>query len=134
MSAKMTPKQKSQYTDFVNQMRDTILVFRNPALVKSLMPSEWRDLARREVPKKERVTLRIDADVLRFFRKLGNGYQAELNGVLRAFMLARLAEVLGPREEAELDAIDPLDAIDLELEASITETLEMLRRKRLGTR
>lgn len=132
MSAKMTPKQKSQYTDFVNQMRDTILVFRNPALVKSLMPSEWRDLARHEMPKKERVTLRIDADVLRFFRKLGNGYQAELNGVLRAFMLARLAEVLGPREEAEIDAVDELGETEQRLEVMLAADLEMLRRSRLG--
>tara|TARA_R110002051_G_scaffold36609_5_gene79308 strand:- start:2279 stop:2680 length:402 start_codon:yes stop_codon:yes gene_type:complete len=132
MPAKMTPKQKSQYTDFVNQMRDTILVFRNPALVKSLMPSEWRDLARKEVPKKERVTLRIDADVLRFFRKLGNGYQAEVNGVLRAFMLARLAEVLGPREEAEIDAVDDLEETAQRLEASLAAELDLLRRRRLG--
>ncbi|WP_458791083.1 BrnA antitoxin family protein [Yoonia sp. MH D7] len=109
MSAKMTAKQKANYTNYVDQMRETILVFRSPALVGSLMPIEWRDLARKEVPKKEKVSLRIDADVIRFYRKVGNGYQAEMNGVLRSFMLARLAEVLGPREEAEIDAVSEED-------------------------
>ncbi len=132
MPAKMTIKQKANYTNYVEQMRDTLYVFRNPALVGSLMPADWRDLARKEVPKKEKVSLRIDADVMRFFRKVGNGYQAEMNGVLRAFMLARLAEVLGPREEAEIDEVCEDEQTVQGLEASMVNTLEDFRKARLG--
>jgi uncharacterized protein (DUF4415 family) len=34
-------------------------------------------------PQKERVTLRLDADVLTWFRRQGRGYQARINAVLR---------------------------------------------------
>ena len=35
------------------------------------------------------VSLRLDADVLRFFRGFGAGYQTRINEVLKAFMHAR---------------------------------------------
>jgi uncharacterized protein (DUF4415 family) len=35
------------------------------------------------------VSLRLDADVLRFFRGFGAGYQTRINEVLKAFMQAR---------------------------------------------
>jgi uncharacterized protein (DUF4415 family) len=37
---------------------------------------------------KEQVTLRIDPDVLKFFRKQGRGYQSVMNSVLRKYMEA----------------------------------------------
>lgn len=39
-------------------------------------------------PKKQ-ITLRIDPDVLTFFRKQGRGYQTAINAVLRKYMEAR---------------------------------------------
>jgi uncharacterized protein (DUF4415 family) len=39
-------------------------------------------------PKKQ-ITLRIDPDVLTFFRKHGRGYQSTMNAVLRKYMEAR---------------------------------------------
>jgi uncharacterized protein (DUF4415 family) len=39
-------------------------------------------------PKKQ-ITLRIDPDVLTFFRKHGRGYQSMINAVLRKYMEAR---------------------------------------------
>jgi uncharacterized protein (DUF4415 family) len=43
------------------------------------------------------VSLRLDADVLRFFRGFGAGYQTRINEVLRAFMQARGTTVTVPR-------------------------------------
>ncbi len=48
---------------------------------------EWRERALelkhwRGLPKK-RVTLKLDADVLAWFRKMGRGYQWEINKALR---------------------------------------------------
>ena len=40
---------------------------------------------------KERVTLRLDADVLDWFRSAGPGYQTRINAVLRAYMQTRRA-------------------------------------------
>lgn len=38
---------------------------------------------------KERVTLRLDADVLDYFRSAGRGYQTRINAVLRAYVRNR---------------------------------------------
>lgn len=38
---------------------------------------------------KEQITLRIDPDVLKFFRKQGRGYQSTINAVLRKYMEAQ---------------------------------------------
>lgn len=37
---------------------------------------------------KQQVTLRIDSDVLEWFRKQGRGYQSNINALLRAYMEA----------------------------------------------
>ncbi len=42
-------------------------------------------------PKKQ-ITLRIDPDVLAFFRKQGRGYQSTINAVLRKYVEARKNE------------------------------------------
>ncbi len=64
------------------------------------IPEDWAALALEEpVPAKEKLTLRVDADVLRFFRLMGQGYLTQMNRVLRAFMHARLSGVVkGPEE------------------------------------
>lgn len=38
---------------------------------------------------KEQITLRLDPDVLKFFRKRGRGYQTTINAVLRKYMEAQ---------------------------------------------
>jgi uncharacterized protein (DUF4415 family) len=38
---------------------------------------------------KEQITLRLDADVLRYFRKTGRRYQTRINQVLRSFVDAQ---------------------------------------------
>ena len=40
-------------------------------------------------PPKEQVTLRLDVDVLKWFRSQGQGYQTQINALLRAYMEAR---------------------------------------------
>jgi len=41
-----------------------------------------------EPQKKEQITLRLDEDVLKYFRKSGRGYQTRINNALRAFVKA----------------------------------------------
>jgi len=43
-------------------------------------------------PKKQ-ITLRIDPDVLTFFRKQGKGYQSTINAVLRKYVESRKSRV-----------------------------------------
>jgi uncharacterized protein (DUF4415 family) len=40
------------------------------------------------VPKKALISLRIDADVIEWFRQQGAGYQSRMNALLRAYMEA----------------------------------------------
>jgi len=40
------------------------------------------------VERKQQVTLRLDADVLEWFRAQGKGYQSRINALLRAYMKA----------------------------------------------
>ena len=40
------------------------------------------------VQRKEQLTLRIDGDVLEWFKKQGQGYQTRINALLRAYMEA----------------------------------------------
>lgn len=39
---------------------------------------------------KQQITLRLDPDVLAFFRRHGKGYQTTINALLRRYMEARL--------------------------------------------
>ena len=39
-------------------------------------------------PPKKSLTLRLDADVLEWFRKKGEGYQTRINAILRTYMKA----------------------------------------------
>ena len=51
---------------------------------------EWFKHAKIVMPKpKEAVTLRLDPDVLTYFRKAGRGYQTRINAVLKAFVESR---------------------------------------------
>lgn len=40
------------------------------------------------VPPKQAVTMRLDVDVLNWFKAQGHGYQTRINKLLRAYMLA----------------------------------------------
>jgi len=44
------------------------------------------------LPHKQQVTLRIDADVLQWFKNRGRGYQSRINALLRAYMEAHRSE------------------------------------------
>jgi uncharacterized protein (DUF4415 family) len=59
------------------------------AVAKSSRPDWATDLVFDVREPKLAVSLRLDADVLRFFRGFGAGYQTRINEVLKAFMQAR---------------------------------------------
>jgi uncharacterized protein (DUF4415 family) len=48
----------------------------------------WDDAVLVYPPGKEPISLRVDEDVLAWFRKNGPGYQSRMNAVLRKFMTA----------------------------------------------
>ena len=51
------------------------------------LPEDWPERVIRGLPEpREEVALGLDADVLRWFRSLGAGYQDRINAALRAYM------------------------------------------------
>lgn len=67
------------------------------AVVRDADAPEWtpemfaRAVARKglkAVPKKALLSLRIDSDVIEWFRQQGPGYQSRMNALLRAYMEA----------------------------------------------
>lgn len=82
-------------------------------LDKSL-PKEWEGLESREpiARPKTRVTIRLDTDMVKWFRRLGPGYGARINRVLRLYWLALIEgrvvahwdeKAAGPQFAAYLD-------------------------------
>jgi uncharacterized protein (DUF4415 family) len=55
-----------------------------------ILPEGWEETVILGLPPpKQAVNLRIDADVLEWFRRTGKGYQTRINSVLRAFVESR---------------------------------------------
>lgn len=49
----------------------------------------WPDVAMSEAQLKKPISLRVDPEVLAFFKAQGPGYQTRINAVLRSYMLAK---------------------------------------------
>jgi uncharacterized protein (DUF4415 family) len=49
----------------------------------------WKEAKIVLPPIKETMTIRLDADVLEWFRKQGKGYQTRINAVLRSYVHAQ---------------------------------------------
>lgn len=84
-------------TDAMMKMEEEVL---KVIIDQRRLPQEWHEIwheqDRRDV-KRMRVTARMDADVVRFFKAMGEGYQNRMNRVLRAYMHMRLAKMVeGP--------------------------------------
>ncbi len=67
---------------------------RDARLRQSLIPEDWADLeATAPVrPRKKKVTVALDEDVARWFKRLGAGYHGRINSVLRSYMLALISK------------------------------------------
>jgi uncharacterized protein (DUF4415 family) len=50
---------------------------------------DWSQAISGLPPRKEHINIRIDTDVLAWFRQTGRGYQTRMNNVLRAFVESR---------------------------------------------
>lgn len=56
--------------------------------IPPLGPAFWKNAALRLPRKKESVTIRLDHDVVAWFRGRGRGYQTHINAVLRSYVQA----------------------------------------------
>lgn len=72
---------KDEDIDFSDIPRTTPEFWAKAVVRKGLKP----------VPAKQQITLRIDQDVITFFKEEGRGYQTKINQLLRAYMEAHKA-------------------------------------------
>lgn len=92
----LTPAQKMEYRFFYDATRKLDYDLRHDAWMFGGVPGDWKRLLEEDDrPERERVTLRLDADLVKFFRRRwGRGYQAEMNRVLRAFFKFHMSRIL----------------------------------------
>ena len=69
---------KDEDIDLSDSPEITPEMFARAVVRKGLKPAQ----------RKEQLTLRIDSDVLEWFRRQGQGYQTKINALLRAYMEA----------------------------------------------
>lgn len=85
MSGKSSKKRSETDWDRVLRMRDEDIDFTdNPPLDEKFFQEAIFIPA-----KKKQITLRLDSDILAFFRKRGRGYQTAINAVLRRYIMAQ---------------------------------------------
>ncbi len=85
---KLTPKMKRELEKLARMRDEDIDLSDIPEATEKFWKNAIRNPWYR--PRKEQVTLRIDADVLAWLRQQGKGYQSRLNSLLRAAMLEQL--------------------------------------------
>jgi uncharacterized protein (DUF4415 family) len=88
MSKKPISKKRSR-TDFkaLDAMRDGDIDFSDiPPVTPETFAKAVVRVGFKPVPPKAQITLRLDADVLQWFRGRGAGYQTQINALLRAYM------------------------------------------------
>ena len=90
-----TPAQRRHYHYMSDVMKRLEWDLHNTIELTDRIPEEWHAISR-ETPEAagQKVNLRLDADVLKFFRSMGEGYGPRINLVLKSYMHARLAGVI----------------------------------------
>ena len=92
---KQTPRQRAQMTYMMDVMRRLEWDLHNTIELTGRIPEEWHQIAQ-ATPRaaKVKVNLGLEADVVKFFRSMGEGYGPRINDVLKSYMHARLAGVI----------------------------------------
>ncbi len=102
MGKKLTKKELDAERQ-LTELRQTTLEVEKYLNMQEFLPEGWASLERENptYPHKKQVTFRVDEDVLKWFRNMGQGYQARINAVLRLYMLARVSKTVETFDEME---------------------------------
>lgn len=86
MKKKNTSRKSRTNWDKVDKLRDKDIDFSdNPEVKPEMFAKAILRKGLKPVAKKTQVTLRIDEDVLIWFKKQGRGYQTRINSLLKAY-------------------------------------------------
>ena len=96
-----TIAQEKAYVAYVMQLQELEIMVRHQKLKDALVPRDWHTIEETVPvqPPRTKLTVRFDADMVKWFRAMGLGYQARMNAVLRAYMLAmKSREIASPKD------------------------------------
>lgn len=100
------------YHYMADAMRQLEWDLHQPILRQMRIPDAWHEIAREKPePRKTRVTLRLDEDLVRFFRSMGPRWQTRVNQLMSVWMHARLAGLIEGAEA--MDYLARAEAEDL---------------------
>ena len=85
MNAKDSKKKSGTDRQYLKADSDEGIDFSD---IPKLGPDFWKKAVLRIPRKKESLTLRLDHDVVSWFRRTGRGYQTKMNAVLRSYVRA----------------------------------------------
>ncbi|WP_221181430.1 BrnA antitoxin family protein [Histidinibacterium lentulum] len=130
------PLSKTQRRRF-GELTDLMMSLANdtvhPDLLRGRLPMGWEDIRKEPDGDRLRVTLRVDRDVLKFFRSYGKGYQEIVAKVLRSYMLSRLCELL-PEPGDDIEPVTEKQREQAKGEHQAMRYLQMMRSDRLPIR
>ncbi len=87
MSKKPTLDQSKTDWERLKNMKDEDIDFSDiPRLTPEMLANGFVRKGLKSVKIKKQITLRIDQDVLDFFKNQGKGYQTKINQLLRTYM------------------------------------------------
>ena len=85
--AKPTPRQRAHRFYMMEAMRRLEWDLHNAIDSSGRIPETWHEIAAAPPhPKRERVTLRLNPEVVKFFRSMGSDYGPRINAMLESFM------------------------------------------------
>jgi len=96
-------EQERAYNRLMLQLDEMHRSLANARLKQALIPADWHRIER-EVPvrpRKTKLTAAFDADLVKWFRGVGHGYQARMNAVLRSYMLAVISKEILTRGDRD---------------------------------
>jgi uncharacterized protein (DUF4415 family) len=84
-----TTKSRTDQTDWkrIDAMKDEDIDLSDiPEITPEMFAHAVRRRNFRVIPRKKQLTLRVDSDVVDWYKKQGPGYQTRINSLLRAYM------------------------------------------------
>jgi uncharacterized protein (DUF4415 family) len=106
----VTKREKEAYHYMAETMRTLELHLHGHIAETGRIPPEWHEIGRQRGQQgKVRVTFWVEADVVRFFKGMGQGWSARMAEVLRTFMHARFAGVVKGAGDVDYKPTPELD-------------------------
>lgn len=100
---KRTKREARSHAELLAELEEMEAWWRDRQLKERAIPPDWYRLEETAPvrPRKASLTLRCDADLVRWYRGLGRGYQTRINAVLRAYMLAVISKEIEGRGDRD---------------------------------